>query len=51
MEEGNKKGEIIVKATAVVHDSHRPGLIYLRCIQGIIHADSESNDPGPPRPA
>ena len=48
MEEGNKEGEIIVKATAIVHDSHRPGLIYLRCT---IHADSESNDPGPPRPA
>ena len=35
MEEEDRKDKIIVKATAIVHDSHRPGLIYLRCI-GII---------------
>lgn len=35
MEEEDRKGEIIVKATAIVHDSHSPCLIYLRCI-GII---------------
>ena len=31
MEEGDEEGEIIVKATAIVHDSRRPGFIYLRC--------------------
>lgn len=30
MEEEDKEGEIMVKATAIVHDSHRPGVIYLR---------------------
>ena len=31
MKEEDKEGEICVKATAIVHDSHRPGLIYMRC--------------------
>ncbi len=35
MEDEDRNIKIIVKATAIVHNSHRPGLIYLRCI-GII---------------
>lgn len=46
MEEEEERGEIVVKATANVHDSHRHGVIYLRLHNS---ADSESNDPGPPR--
>ena len=30
MEEEEGGGEVMVKATAIVHDSHRPGIIYLR---------------------
>ena len=45
-EEEEGEGEIMVKATAIVHDCHRPGRIYLRLHNS---ADSESNGPGPPR--
>ena len=47
MEKEEGGGEIIVKATAIVHDSHRPGH-YLLALHRNNSADSESNDPGPP---
>lgn len=46
-EEEEEEGEIMVKATAIVHDSHRPGLIYLRCI-GIILRTRRVMIPGRP---
>ena len=47
MEKEEGGGEIIVKATAIIHDSHRPGY-YLLALHRNNSADSESNDPGPP---
>ena len=47
MEEEEGGGEVMVKATAIVHDSHRPGIIYLRCI-GIILGTRRVMIPGRP---
>ncbi len=41
MAEEDRKGEKTVKATAIVHDSHRAGFIYLRCIGIVLHTRRE----------